>query len=105
MAATQGAKNMLTNCAEAQKGERLLIAYEPAEFGYYDADALPCVVGAAWQLGLTVETVNVGFCPDTPCLTPELKAQFAAFSQQCAAQPDSYISHGTFARSRTCGYP
>ena len=77
MAATQGAKNMLTNCAEAQKGERLLIAYEPAEFGYYDADALPCVVGAAWQLGLTVETVNVGFCPDMPCLTPELKAQFA----------------------------
>lgn len=71
-----GAKNMLINCAEAQRGERLLIAYEPAEFGYYDADALPCVVEAARQIGLTVETVDVGFCPYTPCLSDGLRAQF-----------------------------
>ena len=71
-----GAKNLLLNCADAQPGERLLIAYEPSEFGYYDEDAVPCVVEAAGAVGLAVETLDVGFSPDKPCLTPELMAHF-----------------------------
>lgn len=71
-----GAKNMLVNCAAARAGERLLIAYEPSEFGYYDADAVPCVAEAAREIGLLVETLDVGFSPDNPHLTPELKAEF-----------------------------
>ena len=72
-----GAKNMLQNCAGARPGERVLIAYEPAEYGYYDADAVPCVVDAAGDLGLKVDRLNVGFSPDNPQLTPELHAHFA----------------------------
>ena len=71
-----GAKNMLLNCADAQAGERLLIAYESAEFGYYDADAVPCVVDAAREVNLEVETLDVGFSPFNPHLTAELVAQF-----------------------------
>ncbi len=71
-----GAKNMLLNCASALPGERVLIAYEPSEYGYYDADAVPCVADAARDLGLNVDTLNVGFSPDNPRLTPELHGHF-----------------------------
>ena len=71
-----GARNMLVNCASAGAGERLLIAYEPPDFGYYDADAVPCVIDAARDIGLTVETIDVGFSADKPHLTPELIAAF-----------------------------
>lgn len=64
-----GAKNMLSNCAGAQPGDRLLIAYEPAEYGYYDADAVPCVYAAAKDLGLSVQTLDVGFTPFDPHLS------------------------------------
>jgi hypothetical protein len=69
-----GARNLLLNCAAAQSRERLLIAYEPSEFGYYDADAVPCVAEAAREIGLKVETLDVRFSPDNPHLTPELTA-------------------------------
>ncbi len=71
-----GAKNMLLNCADAGAGERLLIAYESPKYGYYDADAVPCVVEAAREMDLDVETLDVGFSPDNPRLTPELVAHF-----------------------------
>lgn len=74
MTSRAGAINMLLNCAEARLGERLLIAYEPAEYGYYGADAVPCVIDAARDLGLYVQTINVGFDPYKPHLTPTLRA-------------------------------
>ena len=46
-----GAKNMLLHCGSAKAGERVLIAYEATELGYYDADAVPCVEQAADLLG------------------------------------------------------
>lgn len=75
-AAQKGAENMLVNCAGAQPGERLLIAYESPEFGYYDADAVACVQGAARALSLKTKTYDVGFSPDNPLLGTELKEQF-----------------------------
>ncbi|MCG6902310.1 MAG: hypothetical protein LJE68_06465 [Rhodobacter sp.] len=67
---------MLINCAAARPGERLLIAYEPPEFGYYNGDAVPCVAEAARDLGLEVKLMDVGFSPDTPHLSPQLRDQF-----------------------------
>ncbi|WP_171173308.1 hypothetical protein [Ruegeria sp. HKCCD8929] len=74
----RGARNLLLNCAKAQPGDRLLIAYEPPEYGYFDSDAVDCVACQARELGLHVETVDVGFDPHTPHLTPTLLHQFEA---------------------------
>jgi len=71
-----GARNLLVNCANATAGERLLIAYEPTDFGYYDADLVPCIEDVAHDLGLIVETLDVGFNPDNPQLTPALELEF-----------------------------
>lgn len=74
--ARMGARNMLTNCANAVAGERLLIAYESPEYGYYEADALSCVAAAAKVLSLNVKTFDVGYSPVDPHLGPELRAEF-----------------------------
>ena len=71
-----GARNLLANCAGAQTGERLLIVYEPPEYGYFDHDSLEVVTNAAHQLGLHVDTIDVGFNADKPALTPELLKKF-----------------------------
>ncbi|MBE1285199.1 MAG: hypothetical protein GJ676_17945 [Rhodobacteraceae bacterium] len=72
----RGARNLLANCAHAQAGERLLIAYEPPEYGYFDADAVDVVRTAARELNLFVDTIDVGFNPDKPHLTPALVEKF-----------------------------
>ena len=72
----QGAKNLLVNCAHAISGERLLIAYEPPEFGYLDKACIDVVSRTAHQLGLEVDAVDVGFNPDNPHLSPDLMARF-----------------------------
>ncbi|WP_420395643.1 hypothetical protein [Nioella sp.] len=74
----KGALNLLRNCAHAAAGDRLLIAYEPPEYGYFDADAVSIVSRAADRLGLRVDAVDVGFNPDNPHLPPELLARFEA---------------------------
>lgn len=74
----QGAHNLLTNCAHAKAGDRLLIAYEPAEYGYFDADSVQIVSDAARALQLQVDTIDVGFNPENPVLTPELLTSFEA---------------------------
>mgnify|MGYP003672863125 FL=1 len=78
MTPERGARNLLLNCAEAKPGERLLIAYEPPGYGYFDADAVPCVAAAAEGLGLHVDTVDVGFNPDNPHLPAHLLHRFEA---------------------------
>ncbi|MGJ8604373.1 MAG: hypothetical protein ACSHXH_09640 [Marivita sp.] len=75
MTAAAGAKNMLLNCAKAQAGERVLVAYEPPELGYFDASVLNTVVKAARDIGLTVKTVNVGFSPCAKELPDALRTQ------------------------------
>ena len=72
----RGARNLLLNCAEAQAGERLLIAYEPPQFGYFDSDAVARVAETAEAIGLLVETVDVGFDPTTPHLPDGLLKKF-----------------------------
>ncbi len=74
----RGARNLLMNCARASAGDRLLIAYEPPEFGYFDADSVDIVSGVARSMGLSVEAVDVGFNPDKPHLSSELLARFEA---------------------------
>ncbi|PIV75947.1 MAG: hypothetical protein COW55_03555, partial [Rhodobacteraceae bacterium CG17_big_fil_post_rev_8_21_14_2_50_65_11] len=70
-----GALNLLQNCAHAAAGDRLLIACESPEYGYFDADAVALVHRAADRLGLHVDTVDVGFNPDDPHLPPDLLAR------------------------------
>lgn len=73
-----GALNLLRNCAHAAAGDRLLIAYEPPEYSYFDANAVGVVSRAAERLGLRVDAVDVGFNPDNPHLAPDLLARFEA---------------------------
>jgi len=78
MSPDRGARNLLENCAKAVAGERLLIAYEPAELGYFDADAYRVVADAAQSIGLEVDAINVGFNPGNPHLPPDLLRRFEA---------------------------
>jgi len=78
MSPETGARNLLVNCAHATAGDRLLIAYEPPEFGYFDAEAVGVVTRAAQALGLSIDAVDVGFSPDNPHLPPDLLARFEA---------------------------
>jgi len=77
MSPEKGALNLLRNCAGAQRGERMLIACEPPEYGYYDADVTALVTRVARECGLWVETVDVGFSPDQPHLPPGLQDRMA----------------------------
>ncbi|NKB27839.1 MAG: hypothetical protein GKR99_09910 [Rhodobacteraceae bacterium] len=78
MTPERGARNLLENCAGAQRGDRLLIAYEPPEFGYFDASAAQVVVQAAQSMGLQVDAVDVGFNAANPHLPPDLLSRFEA---------------------------
>lgn len=73
----KGARNLLLHCAGAQAGQRLLIAYEPEQFGYFDADIRGHLASAASDLGLLVTLVDVGFDAHNPRLHPALLAQIA----------------------------
>ena len=73
----RGAENLLRNCAEAQPGERVLIATEPAALGYYDAATADRVEAVARRLGLSVSRVDVGFEPRDPRLPDALLARVA----------------------------
>lgn len=78
MTPTRGARNLLEHCAKARPGDRLLVAYEPPEFGYFDESAVRVVTEAAHAIGLLVDAVDVGFNPDNPHLCPDLLARFEA---------------------------
>ncbi|MXY32906.1 MAG: hypothetical protein F4Y60_02215 [Boseongicola sp. SB0664_bin_43] len=74
-----GARNLLVNCANARPGDRLLIAYEPSEHGYFDDDAHECVAREAERIGLAVDAVDVGFDADNPHLSEELRQRMQGF--------------------------
>jgi hypothetical protein len=67
-----GARNLLVNCAQCRVGERLLIAFEPEGYGYFDADVLRHVEDEARSLGLDVKLTDVGFEPTRRQLPPDL---------------------------------
>ena len=77
MTPERGALNLLENCAKARAGDRLLIAWESPDYGYFDDNAVACVRQAAERLGVLVQDIEVGFNPDKPELTPELLEEFA----------------------------
>ncbi len=77
-APVRGAENLLLNCAQAQPGQRLLIALESPDYGYFDAGAAQAVKRAAQHLGLETDEIEVGFNPDHPHLTQELLDKFTA---------------------------
>ncbi len=58
---SEGAKNLLVNCAGCRPGDRLLIAFEPDSYGYFEADVLGIFREEAKALGLQVSSVDVGF--------------------------------------------
>jgi hypothetical protein len=78
MSPRSGARNLLLNCAGARSGQSLLIAYEPADLGYFDDKALSHIAEEAGDLGLHVRLIDVGFDAENPRLGPALLAQMAA---------------------------
>lgn len=56
-----GARNLLLGCLQCKDGERLLIAYEPDAYHYFDADLRDIVAKEAKALGLRVTLIDVGF--------------------------------------------
>jgi hypothetical protein len=75
MTATDGARNMLVNCASAKAGERLLIAYEPATLGYYSPEAMAAVEQAGVEIGLETSMLDVGFSGQNPVLSDALMVE------------------------------
>lgn len=75
MSPQTGARNLLINCANAQVGQSLLIAFEPASLGYFDDQVVDCVAREARELGLHVRTFDVGFNHHDPHLCPALCEQ------------------------------
>lgn len=78
MTPERGARNLLLNCAHAKAGDRLLIAFESPDFGYFDGNAVGVVSRAAESLGIEVDAVDVGFNPDNPHLPDHLLNRFEA---------------------------
>ena len=74
-----GVRNLLVNCAQAQPLDRLLIAYEPEHYGYFDPDIRHAVAVGARKMGLEVSMVDVGFSAENFDLPEDLKAQLADF--------------------------
>ncbi len=72
-----GARNLLVNCAEVRTGDRLLIAYEPESFGYFDPDIREDIANSAREMGLHVTLVDVGYEPTRTDLPDSVASQLA----------------------------
>lgn len=68
---------MLLHCGGAVAGQRLLIAYEPPEYGFFGASVVDDVAAGAADLGLKVERIDVGFDPATPAFSDDLRERMA----------------------------
>lgn len=71
-------RNLLCHCGGATPGQRVLVAYEPPEFGFFDAEVAGCVARTADRLGFEVHTTCVDFQHDAPCFPSDLMAQMQA---------------------------
>ncbi len=74
-----GVRNLVVNCAQAQSGDRILIAYEPETFGYFAADIRHDVADGARTMGLRVEMMDVGFEANRTCLPDSMMKTMADF--------------------------
>ncbi len=72
-----GVANMLRNCGGAAPGQRLLIAYEPPEYGFFAASVVTKVAETASELGLDVDQIDVGFEAACPRFSDDLKERMA----------------------------
>jgi hypothetical protein len=73
-----GARNLLLHCAEAERGESLLIVFEPEALGIYGAGLVETLSDAALELGLTVATREVAFSKTVQDLPPDLSEVLVA---------------------------
>ena len=64
--------NMMAHCAGIVPGQRVLIAYEPDDFGLFDAAVSACVAAQARAMGYEVALLDVGFDPDATAFPPAL---------------------------------
>ena len=76
--AGRGAENLLFDCAGMRAGERLLLATEPPELGFFDAEVAAHVADAARRHGIAVDSVDVGFEPRAPHLSADLRRRMAS---------------------------
>lgn len=74
-----GVRNLLVNCAKARCGDRLLIAYEPENFGYFDRHVRREITKGAKAIGLNVELLDVGYMPTRSTLPDAMAAQITKF--------------------------
>ncbi|MEM9474021.1 MAG: hypothetical protein AAGA71_01925 [Pseudomonadota bacterium] len=72
-----GARNLLINCAGVAPSDRVLIAYEPAHYGYFTEEVLHEVRLAAEALGADVHTLDVGYAPSHAGLPEPVMKQLA----------------------------
>lgn len=74
-----GIRNLLVTCAGLSQGDRLLIAYEPEHFGFFDADIRYDIRDGAINLGLQVSLIDVGFAPTRTALPDDLERALQGF--------------------------
>ncbi len=74
-----GVRNLLLNCAGGTRGERVLLAVEPPELGYFDRNLTTEFTQVAGDLGFHTEVVNVGFSASAPALPDGFVDKAAAF--------------------------
>lgn len=68
----RGVRNLLDTCAQAERGEKLLIVEEEPALGFYGAGLAEIVAQCATELGLRVERRKTPFSPSVETLPDEL---------------------------------
>ena len=74
----RGALNLLLGCADARRGEKLLIVAEDPGLGFYGAGLAEAVAHEAEALGLVVTVRIIGFSPEADTLPPDLLSMVEA---------------------------
>lgn len=72
---TNGAQNLLMNCAECMPGQKLLIVYETEEDGYYDPELTTEIVRVAGDLNIQTALFGVPLTRDVSDPNPLLSAK------------------------------
>lgn len=73
---TEGARNLLVNCAGLEQGNTLLIIREDPQLGWYDAEAPLAVATVAGNLAIPTTVIEVGKPENTP--NPDLESAIEA---------------------------
>lgn len=73
----KGARNLLTNCAQCQAGDTLLIIHEIDETGFYDPEMAPAIKAVGEEIGVRTELFGVPFNPHVSEPGAEISAKMA----------------------------